>query len=193
MIRTNLATRPFYNERAVTMWLLGIAILVAGATVFNITRLTRYSRSDTRLTTEAARDETRAAELRAAAARLRATVDPHQIEYASNEARQANDLIDRRTFSWTELLNLFETTLPPDVRITAVRPRLDRRAGIVLEFTVAGRSVEDVGTFMQNLTKSGAFSGVRPVEEHENEQGLWEASLEAMYKPGTALAGAAPR
>ena len=192
MIRTNLATRPFYNERAVTLWLAAVAILVLGATVFNISRLARYSRSDTRLTTEAEHDETRAADLRAAAARLRATVDPHQIEFASNEARQANDLIDRRTFSWTELLNLFETTLPPDVRITAVRPRLDRRAGTMLEFTAVGRSVDDVGRFMQNLTKTGAFSGVRPVEEHENEQGMWEASLEAMYKPGTA-AGAAPR
>ena len=49
MIRTNLSTRPFYNERAVHMWLL-----VAGrrssspATVFNVVARLRYSRSDTR-------------------------------------------------------------------------------------------------------------------------------------------------
>lgn len=195
MIRTNLATRPFYNERAVGLWLAAIAILVLGATAFNVSRLIRYSRSDTQLTTQAARDEARAVELRSSAARLRASVDPHQIEFASAEARQANDLIDRRTFSWTELLNLFETTLPPEVRITQVRPRVDRHGGTTLEFTTVGRSVEDVAEFMQNLTKTGAFSGVRPVEEHEDDQGMWEASLEAMYKPGTTAAsgGAAPR
>jgi Tfp pilus assembly protein PilN len=185
MIRTNLSTRPFYNERAVSLWLAGIAIVVLAATAYNVSSLIRYSRSDTELTRQADRDEARAAELRGAAAKLRATVDPRQVEFASTEARQANDLIDRRTFSWTELLNLFETTLPADVRISAVRPRHDRYAGTVLEITAIGRSVDEMGQFMQNLTKTGSFSGVRPVEEHENEQGMWEASLEAMYKPGT--------
>ena len=71
-------------------------------------------------------DEARASELRASAARLRSSVDPKQIELASNEARLANDLIDRRTFSWTELFNVFEKTLPDEVRITAVRPRVER-------------------------------------------------------------------
>jgi Tfp pilus assembly protein PilN len=194
VIRTNLSTRPFYNDRAVTVGLVVIALVVAGATAFNVTRLLRYSRSDTRLTAQAEHDEARAADLRGAAAQLRATVDPRQIDAASVQARQANDLIDRRTFSWTELLNLFETALPPDVRITSVRPRVDRKSGTTLEITVIGRTVNDVGEFMQSLGKTGAFAGVRPVEEHENEQGMWEASLETVYTPGsTAGAAGAPR
>jgi Tfp pilus assembly protein PilN len=123
-------------------------------------------------------------------------VDTKQIDAASAEARQANDLIDRRTFSWTELFNVFETTLPPEVRITSVRPRLlEHRSGTLLDINVISRSVDDVSTFMQNLTKTGAFSGVRPVEEHENEQGQWETSLEAVYTFGTNSpeAGARPR
>src|SRR5258706_10034888 len=98
MIRTNLSTRPFYNERAVHAWLLGIAILVAAATVFNVSRVIRYSRSDTELGTEASQNESRAVELRTQASRLRATVDTRQLDLASSDARQANDLIDRRTF-----------------------------------------------------------------------------------------------
>ena len=54
-------------------------------------------------------------------------MDLQQIELASTEARQANELIDRRTFSWTDLFNQFETTFPDDVRITAVRPTLDEK------------------------------------------------------------------
>jgi len=105
MIKSNLSTRPFYNERAVRFWLLLFAAIVAAATAFNISRVLRYSRSDTQLAMQASRDESRAADLRQQATRLRATVDPKQIDFASNEARQANQLIDRRTFSWTELLN----------------------------------------------------------------------------------------
>ena len=43
MIRTNLSTRPFYNERAVHAWLFLVAALVLFATVFNVTRVLRYS------------------------------------------------------------------------------------------------------------------------------------------------------
>ena len=40
----------------------------------------------------------------------------------ANGAREANRLIDQRTFSWTEFFNHIEETLPPDVMLTSVRP-----------------------------------------------------------------------
>lgn len=184
MIRTNLSTRPFYNERAVHLWLGLIGVIAIAASVFNVTRVTQYSRSDTRLSSQAARDEARAADLHANAARLRATVDPKQVESASIEARQANDLIDRRTFSWTELFNRFETTLPADVRITAVRPKVDRHDGTVLTISVVAKGTDDVAQFMENLEATGAFKDLRGTsEEHYNEQGLLEATIETRYQP----------
>jgi hypothetical protein len=39
MIRTNLSTRPFYNERIVRLSLIGLLILVLAATTFNVTRV----------------------------------------------------------------------------------------------------------------------------------------------------------
>ncbi len=190
MIRTNLSTRPFYNERAVHLWLLLAALAVAAATIFNVSRVIGYSRSDTELAMEASRDEARAADLRQQASRLRATVDPRQIEFASAEARQANDLIDRRTFSWTELFNRFESTLPDDVRIVAVRPKVDRRNGNILTINVVGRTIEDVDKFMVNLEATGAFSQTLSKEERINDEGLLAASLETTYMPTTAKADA---
>src|SRR5436309_16091145 len=110
MIRTNLSTRPFYNERPVQLVLVSIGLLALAATVFNVTRVIQLSGRDTRLIAQASRDEASAAELRRAAARDRATVDPKSLERASAEAREANDLNDRRIFSWTEVVNRFETT-----------------------------------------------------------------------------------
>ena len=190
MIRTNLSTRPFYNERSVRTLLLIVAVLVVAATAFNVSRVVGYSRSDTRLATQASRDEARAADLRQQAARLRASVDPKQVDFASADARQANDLIDRRTFSWTELFNQFETTLPDEVRITSVKPRSDRTHGTVLLITVVARGVDDVSMFMANLEATGAFTNLRPAEEHINERGELESVLETAYAAPSAKAPA---
>ena len=190
MIRTNLSTRPFYNERAVHAWFMAIALGVAAATVFNVSRIMRYSRSDTELALQASRDEARAADLRQQAARLRATVDPRQIEFASSEARLANDLIDRRTFSWTELFNRFESTLPDDVRITAVRPKVDRKNGNILTISVVGRTIDDVDKFMENIEATGAFSRTLSKEDRINEEGLLEATVETTYMPNAVKADA---
>jgi len=183
MIRTNLSTRPFYNERAVSFWLLVFLGVVVAATVFNTTRVLRYSRSDTELGTSSSQDEARAAELRASAAKIRGSVDAKQIEVASNEARQANDLIDRRTFSWTELFNMFEKTLPDDVRITAVRPKIER-GQFGLTITVVARGVDDLNAFMNNLQTTGSFDRVgSALQERITEQGQLQATVEAVYKP----------
>jgi Tfp pilus assembly protein PilN len=183
VIRTNLSTRPFYNERIVHLWLLAVALAVLAATAFNASRVLRYSRSDTRLATQASNDESRAADLRRQAASLRSSVDPRQVDFAAADARQANDLIDRRTFSWTELFNRFETTLPDDVRIASVKPHVDRDRGIVLTVNVTAKTLDDVNAFIENLEETGAFANVRPVEERPDEAGLMLSTLEAVYKP----------
>jgi Tfp pilus assembly protein PilN len=183
VIRTNLSTRPFYNQRIVHLWLVAMAVVVAAATAFNASRVLRYSRSDTRLATQASQDESRVREIHQEAVRLRASVDPRQVDFAAADARQANDLIDRRTFSWTELFNRFETTLPDDVRIASVKPRVDRDRGIVLTINVSAKTVDDVGAFIKNLEDTGAFANIRPVEERNDEAGLLISTLDAVYLP----------
>jgi Tfp pilus assembly protein PilN len=189
VIRTNLATRPFYNERAVHLWLAVAAGVLALTTACNVSRVLTYARSDTRLQVQAGRDEDRARELRANAAKLRTTVDNKQVERATGEAREANELIDRRTFSWTELLNRFETTLPADVRITSVRPRISRDRQIEINVTVLARGVNDVHQFMENLEETQAFADILSRSERINEEGQLEAGLEMRYAP-TAAPGA---
>jgi Tfp pilus assembly protein PilN len=191
VIRGNLATRPFYNEPAVHFWVFVAALLVGAATLFNVVQMLRYSRSDTELARQAANDEARATELRAEAARLRGTVDARQIERASLEAHQANELIDRRTFSWTALWNEFEATLPPNVRITSFRPRIDPKRGNVVTITLVARGVDDVQEFMENLEETGAFPELFPPSERTNDRGQLETVIEAVYAPRQAAKAAA--
>jgi Tfp pilus assembly protein PilN len=182
VIRTNLSTRPFYNQRSVQTILLLVALVVVAFTAFNVSRVLRYSRSDTRLATQASRDEARAADLRQQAARLRGTVDTRQIDFASTDAREANDLIDRRTFSWTDLFNRFEATLPDDVRIAAVRPRIQDE-GFGLTINVIAKTTDDINLFLENLDASGAFKNTFSAEEHLDEQGQLNATLQGVYLP----------
>jgi Tfp pilus assembly protein PilN len=184
VIRTNLSTRPFYNERAVQFWIAVLAALVVAATFFNVFRIVGYSRRHTERATRAARDEARAGDLRREAARLRASVDMQQIQLASAEARQANALIDRRTFSWTDLFNQFEMTLPDNVRITSVRPQVNEDGTVLLSVTVMARSVDDVDQLLRNLEGTGLFKDFLSVDERFNEDGLLAATLEGSYRPG---------
>jgi Tfp pilus assembly protein PilN len=186
VIRNNLSTRPFYNVAAVRSWLTIVAIVILVATGFNVSQVLRYSNTNTELVTRAANDEARAVELRRNAQKLRASVDAAQVDAVSVDARQANDLIDRRTFSWTELFNRFEQTLPDDVRITAVHPTVDKDRRIVLLVNVLARGVDDVNQFMENLDQTNAFLELRSKEEQTNEEGQIESALEMVYQPQAA-------
>jgi len=186
VIRNNLSTRPFYNVAAVRSWLTIVAIVILVATGFNVSQVLRYSNTNTELVTRAANDEARAVELRRNAQKLRASVDAAQVDEVSLDARQANDLIDRRTFSWTELFNRFEQTLPDDVRITAVHPTVDKDRRIVLLVNVLARGVDDVNQFMENLDQTNAFLELRSKEEQTNEEGQIESALEMVYQPQAA-------
>ena len=181
MLRTNLSTRPFYNERAVEVALAAIAVLVLAVTSFNVVQLIRLTGSQRSLGAHAVESEQDAARLRTQAAAIRAQINPKELETVANAAREANGIIDQRAFSWTELLGQFEQTLPENVRITAVQPRLTANGSFVVGMTVQARRAEDLDAFIEALEKTGAFRDVTPVEEQTNEQGLLEAVVEGTY------------
>ena len=68
MIRTNLSTRPFYNERAVQMVLAAVAVVVLAITAFNAVQLIRLTASQRALGAHAVESEQEAARLRTQAA-----------------------------------------------------------------------------------------------------------------------------
>ena len=187
MLRSNLSTRPFYNERAVHLLLALAAVLMLAFTVFNVARIVSLSRENTDLVVRAGDEESRARQLRAAAQRTRQSLDPKAIEAVSASAREANAIIDRRLFSWTELFNYFETTLPDDVRITSVRPQTDRNGNVKISITAIARRVEDVDRFMDALETTRAFRDVLSIDERTTEEGDLLAVIEAQYVPGRGM------
>jgi Tfp pilus assembly protein PilN len=184
MIRTNLSTRPFYNERAVMLVLAIAAALVLVLTVFNVTRLVALSRRQATIGAMADQSERSARDLREKAGAARASVDQKRLAAIASATHEANGLIDRRVFSWTELFNRFEATLPAGVRISAVRPSVDQEGHVIMTIAVVARSVDDVDAFIEALEGTEAFGDLLSREERFNDEGLLEATLRGVYQPG---------
>jgi Tfp pilus assembly protein PilN len=183
MLRTNLSTRPFYNERGVHGALGVVALAVVALTIVNLAQIVLLTRRQSSLSSQAAAADTHAAELRARAARTRQAINAKQLDSISNAAREANTIIGRRLFSWTVLLNHLGDALPNNVRITSLRPDVDRDGSITVTMTVFAESVEEIEQFMANLEQSTAFSEVYPIDDEPAEGGGVRASLEGKYAP----------
>jgi len=181
MLRTNLSTRPFYNERAVQVALGVIVALVIGVTAFNVMQLMQLTGSQRTLGAHAVESEREAARLRSEAAAIRAQINARELQVVANAAREANGIIDQRAFSWSELFDQLEKTLPDDVRIRAVDPSLSPDGQFVVQISVQARRSEDVDAFIEALEKTGSFRDVITPAEQTNEQGLLEAVIKGTY------------
>ena len=180
MLRPNLSTRPFYNERAVHIAIGVAAVLVAALTIWNIVRVVTLSRQNTELATRVNRDHSEAEGLTRMAAEIRGRLNRNELLLVVDSAREANALIDQRTFSWTAFFNRLESTLPPDVMLTSVRPQIHEGVTRV-NMTVLGRRAEDIDEFIEKLEATGAFEDVVPAQQDRTEDGLYRVAVESVY------------
>ena len=187
MLRTNLATRPFYNERAVRLGIAAGIVLVGALTAFNAGQILMLSQRNTELTTRASTAEARSRSLREQASALRKTVDQGDVSVVQAAAREANLLIERRAFSWTDLFNRFEETLPADVRIAAVQPQLDDQGRMLVAVTVVSKRVEDLDAFIEELERTRAFRGVLSRQDVSEEDGALRSVIQGYYGPDAAV------
>ena len=189
MLRTNLSTRPFYNIRAVQAVLGACAAIVILLTMFNVISLLQLATNQRSLGARAVQAQTEAASLRADAARVRGQVDVKELEVVSGAAREAKSIIEMRAFSWTDLLAQFEKTLPENVRITAVQPRVEKDGRFIIGMRVEARQVTDLVKFLDDLEMTGAFHNVLATDEQATDDGLYEAVVEGVYVQQTGTAG----
>ena len=181
MLDVNLSTRPFYNERAVHLALGVAGAAAAAALAAGLLQVSALSREHALLTSSAERDEGALRENAAAA--VNREVRAEDVERLAAAAAEANALIDRRVFSWTEFFNRIEQTLPDSVMLTSVRPDV-AAGGVTVAMGVIGRRVADIDAFIARLEATGAFVGVLPREETVTGEGARRTLLIGRYAPG---------
>lgn len=181
MLRTNLSTRPFYNDRAVRAGLALVALAALGLTIFNAVEIIRLERAGREARQTMAQNGEQAREARERAAVIRKSINQAALEAVRTSSRDANALIDRRAFSWTALLNYFQQTLPADVRVTSITPQIDDAGRMLVGIQLLARQAEDLNEFADALETTGAFSEVLALQQSVDDDGSWRASLQGYY------------
>lgn len=191
MLTTNLATRPFYNERAIHLGLSVIGLAAVAVLAFGAVRLVELSRATDLLLREAEVAERDASAITGRSSSLEQGLAEERVESIASAAAEVDRLIAQRSFSWTGFFDLIDETLPSGVMLTAVRP--DAADGMLaLELGVVGRNLDDIDRFIERLEATGAFVDVLAHQAELAAAGTYRAQVRGRVAPDAGGAADSP-
>jgi hypothetical protein len=191
MLRGNLSSRPFYNERLVSAGIAVVAVLAIVLAAVGVRELAVLSGRRSELKSRIARDTGQAHQIEAAALGLQHSIDRATLTQLAGSTQEANALIDERSFSWTVFFGLIEKTLPTNLRLVSVAPRVEK-GRILITMGVVARKLEDVDAFINALQETGAFYDLLPRSRQRNEDDNTIRAEVAAYYVAPAVQDAAP-
>lgn len=97
----------------------------------------------------------------------------------SSEVDLANQLLEKRTFSWTAFLTELEQTIPPRLALTSVR--LDQ-VGKIVQLTGTAMTLEDITTFTVGLQNHATFKDPVLAQHRVGPSGLVEFDVTVHYR-----------
>ncbi len=156
----NLSTRPFPAHRATTL-LLGLLIaVIGGVSIWQVVSFSRYTSlaAGIRGGEQELRVETEALGERLTG--LQARLDRPEATAKLNEIGFLNNLIARRSLSWTRVFASLESLVPDTVHLLSLRPAFAPDGSLQVQIDVRGRSIAEVTGFVDALEESPAFADV---------------------------------
>lgn len=156
----NLASTPFVNYRSFLLTVGLLALLAVGLTgwltVEGVQAWRERSAAHERLRELEARQAELTAEQQRLEAELRSPGTYDQLE----RAHFLNEMIQRKSLSWTKLFFDLQERLPARVRIRSLAPSLRDDGRLQVELRVGGQSAADVIEFLQALDEGGKFQDI---------------------------------
>lgn len=180
MLKGNLSTRPFYSERLASLAIGAIAFAALLLAAYNALEVVSRSSERRELRGRIERDLAETSSVRATTANLQRTVDRATLGRLSASTIEANEVIGKRTFSWTEFFALIEKTLPADVRLVTVSPRVERGV-FKVSMSVVARDLTDVSSFVDAMLETGRFYDTATVDMQRREDTSLNAQIDAAY------------
>jgi Tfp pilus assembly protein PilN len=154
----NLASQPYEDARQFWMrW--GTAVGAVGVlTIFLLTlTITGWfsSRRDHRAMAEkraliAERDQKRA--------EAEKTLNLPQNRSTRDTSQFLNELIERKAFSWTQVLESLEKMMPPRVHLVSISPELNDDNELLMKMSVAGNSRDRALELARHMEESRQFA-----------------------------------
>jgi len=111
-----------------------------------------------------------------------------------DESQVLNELIERKAFSWTLVLENLEKVMPARVHLVSIHPELDPDNQLALKMTVAGDSRDRAIELARRMEDSRRFAQTNIVSERTTESKSGDTEqfdIAAVYIPET-LPEAAP-
>src|SRR5215467_14411885 len=97
-----------------------------------------------------------------------------------------NQLIERKAFSWTRVLENLESVMPPRVHVVAISPHLDEDNQLSLKMTVAGDSRERAIELARRMEASRRFAQTSVIHEAHIDSQIGDTEqfeIAAIYVP----------
>ena len=165
----NLASRPYEDARLFWMrW--GTAVGVGGLLTLLLLTLTITGWVNAR------RDHRAMADKRVLIAerdRIRSNAEEFLNRPENRSTRDTsqflNELIERKAFSWTRVLENLEKVMPPRVHVMSISPGLDEDNQLALKMTVAGDSRDRAIELARRMEDSGRFAQTNIVQERTTQ------------------------
>ena len=154
----NLASRPYEDARQFWMrWgtavgalgLLTLILMTLVITGFVNARRDRQAISEKRALI-AQRDQLRT--------QAQQFLNRPENRTTRDDSRFLNQLIERKAFSWTKVLESLERVMPPRVHVVSISPELNEDNQLALKMVVAGDSRDRAIELARRMEDSGRFA-----------------------------------
>jgi type IV pilus assembly protein PilN len=182
----NLASQPYEDARQFWMrWGSALAAAVIVTLLLVVATITGWF--------NARRDHQQMADLRAQIAqrdfKRRGAEEFLNLPENRNTRDQSqfiNLLIERKSFSWTRVLEDLEKVMPPRVHLVSIHPDMDKENQLALKLVVAGESRDRAIELERRMEDSRRFSGTRITQERSTQSTTGDTEqcdIEALYIP----------
>ena len=133
------------------------------------------------LTIQAELDRVRQQDLDLMAEARREGIDlsAEALKRLPSDVELANQLLEKRTFSWTKFLTELEQTIPPRLALNSVR--LDQ-AGTTVRLTGTAAALEDITAFTVGLQDHATFKDPILAQHRVGQNGLVEFDVTVQYR-----------
>ncbi|HVI10637.1 MAG TPA: hypothetical protein VND65_20275 [Candidatus Binatia bacterium] len=187
-LNINLASQPYEDARQFWLrWGIGLAVTaIASLALLSIT-ITGYF--------TARRDHREIAELKHEIAkrdqdRMRAESFLNQPENRAtrDQSQFLNQLIERKSLSWTQVLEDLEKVMPTRVHLISIRPEIDEDNQLRLKLVVGGDSRDRALDLVRKMEESHRFSQTYIDTETGAQQGTGDSvlfNIVGVYVPDT--------
>jgi type IV pilus assembly protein PilN len=191
----NLASQPYEDARQ--FWLRwGTALAAAAVLTLALMTITITGWFNAR------RDHAKIAQLRAEIAQrdrtrqlAEAFLNQPENRTTRDESQFLNGLIDRKSLSWTYVLEDLEKVMPSRVHLVSIHPELDEENQLTLKMVVAGDSRDKAFELARRMEGSRHFAQTRIETERPAPPGsgdVVQLHMDGIYVPSAAPAPRAP-